>query len=130
MDKLQGSADHGPLLIRYRDEVPDEFTLRSVTISVDFAPVVTRDKNAGELHSPDFLPVFSGSFSPGGHVLEVESVHDCKMGQSVPCARSHVRRSWGFDTVARTPLTLELRGYADAGDDNAPAQPTVELTKR
>ncbi|MDB4981306.1 MAG: hypothetical protein JWM82_2058 [Myxococcales bacterium] len=130
VDKQQQSGDHGPLLVRYRDEVPEEYSLRSVTISVDFTVVVTRDKNAGELHSPDFLPVFSGSFSPGGHVLEVESVHDCKMGQSVPCARSHVRRSWGFDTVARTPLTLELRGYADAGDDNAPAQPTVELTKR
>jgi hypothetical protein len=130
VDKQGASPDRGPLLVRYRDEVPEEYSLRSVIISVDFTPVVTRDKNAGELHSPDFASVFSGSFPPGGHVIEVASVHDCKMGQSVPCTRSQVRRSWAFDTEARTPLTLELRGYADAAEDGAPAQPTIEMAKR
>ncbi|HVZ71662.1 MAG TPA: hypothetical protein VHJ20_04745 [Polyangia bacterium] len=129
-DKQQATPDRGPVLLRYRDEVPEEYSLRSVMISVDFAPVVTRDKNAGELHSPDFAQVYSGSLPAGGHVLEVESVHDCKTGQERPCTRQHVRRTWAFDTETHTPLTIELRGYADAAEDGAPAQPMIEMTRR
>jgi hypothetical protein len=130
LDKHQQTGDRGPVLLRYRDEAPEEYSLRSVTISVDFNVVVTRDKNASDLHSPDFVSVFSGSMPVGGHVIEVESVHNCKAGQSVPCARAQVRRSWAFQTEAHTPITVELRGYAEPGEDNAPAQPTIELTKR
>jgi hypothetical protein len=129
-DKLQGSAEHGPLLIRYRDEVPDEFTLHSVTISVDFAPVVSRDKNAGELHSADFMQVFAGPLTAGQHVLVVDSVHSCKTRQEVPCARSEMHRAWSFESEGHVPTTLELRGYADPGEDGKPAMPTAAMTKR
>ena len=68
-------AGQGPILIRYRDELPDEYSLRSVTIAIDFAPVVTRDKNAGELHNADFAQIFGGPLPAGQHVLVVEAVH-------------------------------------------------------
>jgi hypothetical protein len=129
-DKQQSADGRGPILVRYRDEVSEEYSLRSVVISIDFQPVVTRDKNAGELHSPDYLQVHSGSIPAGGHVLEVESVHDCKAGMDVPCTRQRTRRSWAFDTETHAPLTLELSASADAGEDGKPAQPKIELAKR
>jgi hypothetical protein len=130
LDKQQSSNERGPVLVRYRDEVSEEYALRSVIISLDFQPVVTRDKNAGELHTPDYLQLHSGSIPAGGHVLEVESVHDCRAGMEVPCTRQRTRRSWAFDTETHTPLTLELSASADPGEDGKPAQPKIELTKR
>jgi hypothetical protein len=130
LDKLPAAGERGPIVVRYRDEVPDEYSLRSVTISIDFSPVVTRDKNAGELHSPDFAQVFAGPLGAGQHVLVVESVHDCKARQDVPCTRSQLHRAWPFESVAHTPTTLELRAYADPGEANAPARPTAALTLR
>jgi len=130
VDKLQQGGDRGPVVVRYRDEVPDEYTLRSVVISIDFQPVVTRDKNAAELHSPDFSQVFASSLPAGQHVLVVEAQHSCKTGQDVPCARSALHRAFAFDSEAKTPTTLELRAYADAPDGNAPAVPTADMTTR
>jgi hypothetical protein len=129
-DKLKQSPERGPVLVRYRDEVPEEYTLRSVTISIDFTPVVTRDKNAGELHSADFLQIFAGPLPAGQHVLVVEAVHNCKTGQDAPCARSEMHRAWSFESAPHAPTTLELRGYADPGEDGKPAQPTAAMTKR
>ena len=130
LDKLQQSSDRGPVIIRYRDEVPEEYSLRSVTISIDFSPVVSRDKNAAELHSPDFAQVFAAPLPAGRHVLVVDSVHDCKMGQSVPCARSQSHTAWPFENEAHTPTTLELRAFAEPGEGDGPARPTVALTNR
>jgi hypothetical protein len=129
-DKQQQADGRGPILVRFRDEAPDEYSLRSVTVAIDFQPVVTRDKNAVELHGPDFLPLHAGSLPAGGHVLEVETVHDCKAGMDRPCTRQRTRRSWAFDTTTHEPMTLELRGYADAAEGGQPAQPQIELTKR
>src|SRR3954467_14151384 len=50
----QKETGRAPVIIRYRDEVTGEYTPRSVIISLDFQPVVTRDKDIAELHSPDF----------------------------------------------------------------------------
>jgi hypothetical protein len=130
VDKLKQSAEHGPLLIRYRDEMPDEYNLHSVTVSIDFEPVVTRDKNAGDLHSPDFMQIYAGPVPAGQHVLVVDAIHNCKTGQSVPCARSELHRAWSFDSAPHEPTTLELRGYADPGADGQPAKPTAAMTKR
>jgi tetratricopeptide (TPR) repeat protein len=127
LDKQQQATDRGPVVLRYRDEVSDEFSLRSVNISIDFKEVVARDKNAGELHSPDFAPVFGGSLMAGPHVLVVETVHSCMPGQAVKCARSQFRRSWAFESAPKEPTTLEFRAYAEPGEGGAPAQPLVEM---
>jgi hypothetical protein len=129
-DKLKQSAEHGPVLVRYRDEVPEEYSLRSVTVSIDFQPVVTRDKNAGELHSADFLQIYAGPLTAGQHVLVLEAVHSCKTGQAAPCGRSELHRAWSFESEGHAPTTLELRGYADPGEDGKPARPTAAMTKR
>ena len=129
-DKLQQASEHGPILIRFRDEAPEELTLRSVTVSIDFAPVVTRDKNVGELHSADFLQIFAGPLPAGQHVLVLEAVHNCKTGQTVPCARSELHRAWSFDSEPHAPTTLELRAYADPGEGDGPARPTAAMTLR
>ena len=129
-DKLKQQADHGPVIIRYRDEVPEEYNLRSVTVSIDFQPVVTRDKNAGDLHSADFMQIYAGPLTAGQHVIVLDAVHNCKTGQDVPCARSETHRAWTFESEGHAPTTLELRGYADPGEDGKPAQPTAALTKR
>jgi hypothetical protein len=129
-DRLQQAPDHGPVLVRYRDEAPDEYNLHSVTISIDFQPVVTRDKNAAELHSPDFTQLYAGPLPSGQHVLVVDAVHNCKMGQEVPCARSALHRVWSFVSEPKSPTTLEVRGFADPGEDGQPARPTAALTVR
>lgn len=129
-DKLHASSDHGPVLVRYRDEVPDEYTLRSVTLTIDFTTQATRDKNAAELHSPDYTQLLAGPLPAGQHVLVVESVHDCKPGMDVPCARSRLHRSFAFESLPKEPTTVEVRAYADPGEDGAPAFPTAALTTR
>jgi hypothetical protein len=129
-DKLQQSSDHGPVIVRYRDEVPEEYSLHSVTVSIDFQPVVTRDKNAGELHSADFAQIFAAPLPAGQHVLVVDTVHNCKARQEAPCARSEMHRAWSFESEGHAPTTLEVRGFADAGEDGKPAMPTAAMTKR
>src|SRR5262249_35017463 len=63
------ASDRSPVIVRYRDEVSDEYNPRSVVISLDFDPVMTKEKDASELHSPDFRKVFGGSVAAGEHVL-------------------------------------------------------------
>jgi hypothetical protein len=129
-DKLRQSSEQGPVLVRYRDEVPDEYSLRSVSIAIDFEPRVTRDKNAAELHSPDYAQVFAGPLPAGQHVLVVETIHGCKPNQDAPCAPSHLHRSFAFDSLPKEPTTIELRAYADPGEGGAPAMPTAAFTTR
>jgi hypothetical protein len=129
-DKLKQAADHGPVLVRYKDELPDEYNLRSVTISIDFSPVVTRDKNAAELHSPDFTQLYAGPLPTGRHVLVIDAVHNCKTGQSVPCARSELHRAWAFESAPHEPTTIEVRAFADPAEDGQPARPTAAMSKR
>jgi hypothetical protein len=129
VDRLK-EDERGPVVIRYRDEVPDEYTLKSVVISIDFQPVVTRDKNATELHSPDFIQVFASSLPAGQHVLVVEAQHSCKTGQDVPCSRSALHRAFAFGSAPHTPVTLELRAYGEAGENGGAAQPTADMTAR
>jgi hypothetical protein len=129
VDKLKDD-ERGPVVIRYRDEVPDEYTLKSVVISIDFQPVVTRDKNATDLHSPDYVQVFASSIPAGQHVLVVEAQHSCKTGQDVPCSRSALHRSFAFDSAPHTPTTVELRAYGETSEGGGPTQPTAEMTTR
>jgi hypothetical protein len=122
-------AGHAPVIIRYRDEASEDFTPRSVTISLDFAQVLTRDKNVGELRSPEFHNVYSGSVPAGDHVLVVDMAHTCAPSAR-KCARSNVHRAWPFTCAARTPTTLELRAYSEPEDGDTPAHPALELTSR
>jgi hypothetical protein len=119
-----------PVIIRYRDEVTEEYTPRSVVISVDFEPVVTRDKDVADLHSPDYTRLYSGSLSAGEHVLVIEMAHDCAPSGGPHCARSRVHKAWPFTAPPRTPSTIEIRAFAESGQDDAPARPALELTTR
>ncbi len=119
-----------PIIIRYRDEVTEEYTPRSVVISVDFEPVVTRDKDVAELRSPDFTRLYSGSVAAGEHVLVIEMAHDCAPSGGPRCARSRVHKSWPFTAPARTPSTIELRAYAESGEGDGAARPALEITAR
>jgi hypothetical protein len=129
-DRLQQAHDKGPVLVRYRDEVTDELTPRSVTVSIDFSPVFSNDKHAAELRSPDFTKVWGGSIVAGPHVLMVETDHACKPGEAAHCAASHTRQAWPFDTRAHTPITLDVRAYAEAGPGDSAARPVLDLQKR
>ena len=119
-----------PVIIRYRDEVTEEYNPRSVVISLDLDTVLVKDKDASEFHGPEFHRVYGGSVPAGEHVLLVEMVHDCKAGGGVRCARSHVRKAWPFVSVAHTPATIEIRAYAESGEGDAPSRPTLELIAR
>ena len=52
--KQGDEAGRSPVIVRYRDEVTEEFTPRSVAVALDFEPILTKDKEAGELHTPEF----------------------------------------------------------------------------
>ena len=123
------AADHGPVLVRYRDEVSEEYTPRSVVISLDFEAVLTQDKDAASLHSADFRKVYGGSIPAGEHVLVIETVHDCRPGGG-PCARAHVRKAWPFRNAPHTPTTIEVRAYAEEGGADAPARPAIDVSTR
>jgi hypothetical protein len=129
-DSQQKATTRAPVIIRYRDEVTDEYNPRSVVISLDAETILTKDKDASEFHTPEFHRVYGGSVPAGEHVLSVEMVHDCKAGGGVRCARSHVRKAWPFDSVAHTPATIEIRAYAESGEGDAPSRPTLELIAR
>jgi hypothetical protein len=127
-DKNGRASDRSPVIVRYRDEVSEEYSARSVLISLDFDPVLAKDKNASELHSADFAKVFGGSVAAGEHVIVVEAVHDCRPGGGVQCARSRVRRAWPFRSAAHTPTTIEIRAYAEEGPSGAAPRPNIQLT--
>jgi hypothetical protein len=129
-DGQQKASARAPVIVRYRDEVTDEYNPRSVTIALDQETILTKDKDASEFHTPEFHRVYGGSVPIGEHVVTVEMVHDCKAGGGVRCARSHVRKSWPFDSVAHTPATIEIRAYAESGEGDAPSRPTLELVAR
>jgi hypothetical protein len=126
----QKETAHAPVIIRYRDEVTEEYTPRSVVISLDFQPVVTKDKGVTELHSPDYTRLYSGSVSAGEHVLVIEMAHDCAPSGGSKCARSRVHKAWPFTAPAHTPSTIEIRAFAQSGEGDNPARPSLELVTR
>jgi len=130
VEKNGREAARSPVIVRYRDEVSETYSPRSVLISLDFEAVLTKDKDAGELHAPDFRKVYGGSVPAGEHVLVVETVHDCRPGGGAPCARSRVRKAWPFKNAAHSPTTIDIRAYDDAGWGDAPARPAIEVVAR
>ena len=126
-DKQGGGAGRGPVMVRYRDEMTDEFTARYVLVSIDFNEVHARNKSARDLRSPDFTQLWAGSLPAGDHVLVIEAAHTCKPGSAGHCAASQVRRSWSFSSEARTPTGLDVRAFAEAGAGEGPARPALEM---
>jgi hypothetical protein len=126
-DQQREPAEQGPIVLRYRDEMPDEYTARSVMVSLDLSPVYTKEKDASELRSPDYTRIFGGLVRAGSHVLAVDAEHRCKPGEAVKCAASAAHHSWTFETHAKAPLILEVRAYAEPGEGDAPARPTLEM---
>jgi tetratricopeptide (TPR) repeat protein len=126
----QKETARAPIIIRYRDEVTEEYTPRSVIISLDFQPVVTKDKDVADLHSADFRRLYSASVSAGEHVLVIEMAHDCAPGGGAHCARSRVHKAWPFSAAAHTPSTIEIRAYAESGEGDNPSRPALELVTR
>jgi hypothetical protein len=126
----QKETARAPVIIRYRDEVTEEYTPRSVVISLDFQPVVTKDKGVTELRSPDFTRLYSGSVPAGDHVLVIEMAHDCAPGGGSKCARSRVHKAWSFTAPPHTPSTIDIRAFAESGEGDNPSRPAVELTTR
>jgi len=118
-----------PIIVRYRDEVSEEFTGRSVAVSLDFAPVFTQDKAVADLHTPEFHKIYSGSVAAGDHVLTVDVVHDCAPSAR-KCTRSHLHRAWPFTSAPRTPATIDLRAFTEPEDGDVPAHPAVDLSSR
>lgn len=129
-ENQQKATNRAPVIIRYRDEVTDEYNPRSVVISLDQETILNKDKDASEFHTPEFHRVYGGSVPAGEHVVLVEMVHDCKAGAGVRCTRSHVRKAWPFESVAHTPATIEIRAYAESGEGDAPSRPTLEMVAR
>jgi hypothetical protein len=130
VERRQRSGVLAPVVIRYRDEVSDEFNARSVVISIDFEAVVTKDKDASDLHSADYQRVYGGSVEPGDHVLTIEAVHDCKPGSGGRCARSKLRKAFPFTSAPHAPTTIEIRAYSEDGPGDAPSHPALELKSR
>jgi len=126
-DQQKQPAEQGPIVLRYRDEMPDEFTARSVMVSVDLSPVYTKEKDASELRSPEYTRIFGGLVRAGSHVLAVDAEHRCKPGEAVKCAPSAAHRSGTFETRGKAPMTLEVRAYAEPGEGDGPARPTLEM---
>jgi hypothetical protein len=129
-DKQQQAGDHGPVIVRYRDEVTDEYTPRSVTVSIDMSPVFTNDRHAAELRSPDFTKVWGGSVVAGPHVLVVEAEHGCRPGGGARCAGSHLHQAWTFDNPPRAPVTVEVRAFTRTADGDDMARPALEMHVR
>jgi len=128
-ERKDRGGDQAPVVILYRDEVSDEFNARSLVVSVDFEPVVTKEKDASDLHSADYRRIWGGSAPVGDHVLVVEAVHDCKPGMG-KCARSHVRKAWSFKSAVHSPVTIQIRAYAEDGEGDAPAHPALAFGLR
>jgi hypothetical protein len=128
-ERNKNAQDLAPVVISYRDEVStDQYHSRSLLISLDFDPVLTKEKDASEFHTESFRRVFGGSVAAGEHVVVVEAVHDCKPGGGARCARSRVRKAWPFKSVPRKPTTIEIRAFGKEGDDDQ-TRPAIEVTK-
>jgi hypothetical protein len=128
-ERRDRGGDQAPVVILYRDEVGDEFNARSLQVSVDFEPVVTKEKDANELHGADYRRIWGGSAPVGDHVVIVEAVHDCKPGMG-KCARSHVRKAWSFKSAVHAPVTIQIRAYGEDGEGDAPAHPALDFGLR
>ena len=126
-ERQSGSASRGPVMVRYRDEMTDEFTARSVLVSIDFRPVHARNKGAADLRSPDFTQLWSGSLPAGDHVLVIEAAHACKPGVAAHCTASQVHRSWSFTSEAHTPAGLDVRAIAEPGAGADSMRPALEM---
>lgn len=126
----QKEGAQAPVVIRYRDEVTEEYSPRSVVISLDFQPLVTKDKDVAELHSPEFHKLWSGSVSAGQHVLAIDMAHDCAPGGGAKCARSRVHKTWPFTAPPHTPSTIDIRAYAESGEGDDPARPALDIVAR
>jgi hypothetical protein len=129
-DQQSSAAGKGPVMVRYRDEMTDEFTARSVLVSIDFHPVHARNKGAGDLRGADFTPLWSGSLPAGEHVLVIEAAHACKPGTAGHCAASQVHRSWSFTSEAHTPAGLDVRAVAEPGAAADSLRPALEMETR
>jgi hypothetical protein len=128
-ERKDRGGDQAPVVILYRDEVGDEFNARSLVVSVDFEPVVTKEKDASDLHGSDYRRIWGGSAPVGDHVLVVEAVHDCKPGMG-RCARSHLRKAWSFKSAVHAPVTIQIRAYGEDGEGDAPAHPALDFGLR
>lgn len=126
-DQQNGASGRGPVMVRYRDEMTDEFTARSVLVAIDFRPVHARNKGAADLRSPDFTQLWSGSLPAGDHVLVVEAAHACKPGVAAHCVASQVHRSWSFTSEAHTPAGLDVRAIAEPGPKEDSLRPALEM---
>src|SRR6185312_14247231 len=126
----QNEGAQAPVVSRYRDEVTEEYSPRSVVISLDFQPLVTKDKDVAELHSPEFHKLYSGSVAAGEHVLVIDMAHDCAPGGGARCARSRVHKTWSFTAPPHTPSTIDIRAYAQGGDGDDPARPALDIVAR
>ncbi len=60
-ERRDRGGDQSPVVIMYRDEVGDDFNARSLVVSVDFEPVVSKDKDASDLHGADYRRIWGGS---------------------------------------------------------------------
>lgn len=130
VERRERNGVQAPVVLLYRDEVSDEFNARSVVISIDFEPVLSKDKDASDLHKAEYQRVYGGSVEPGDHVLTIEAVHDCKPGSGGRCARSKLRKSFPFTSAAHAPTTIEIRAFAEDGTGDAPSHPALELKTR
>ena len=127
-EKQSAGAGRGPVMVRYRDELTDEFTARSVLVTIDFNPVLARNKGAAELRSAEFIQLWSGSLPAGDHVLMVETAHSCKPGMAARCAASQVHRSWSFSSEAHTPMGLDVRAFGEpAAGNEERLRPALEM---
>jgi hypothetical protein len=129
-ERRDRGGDQAPVVILYRDEVGDDFNPRSLIVSVDFEPVVTKEKDASDLRSADYRRIWGGSAPVGDHVLMVEAVHDCRPGSGGRCARSHLRKAWPFKSVVHSPVTIQIRAYGEDGPGDAPTHPALDFTLR
>ena len=125
-DQQNAAGGRGPVMVRYRDEMTDEFTARLVTVAVDFNLVHARNKGAAELRSDEFTQLWSGVLPAGEHVLVIEAAHTCKPGTAAHCAASQVHRSWSFSSEAHAPTGLDVRAFAESGSDDR-VHPALEM---
>jgi hypothetical protein len=127
LDRRREGSDLGPVILRYRDEVTDEYTPRSVTATLDFSPVFAREKDASDLRSPEFTKIFGGLVSAGVHVLVVDAAHGCRPTEGVRCGPAAAHQAWTFESKAKSPVTLEVRAYAQPGEGDGAARPMLEM---
>jgi hypothetical protein len=126
-DQQNSASGRGPVMVRYRDEMTDEFTARSVLVSIDFQPVHARKIGAGDLRSQEFIQLWTGSLPAGDHVLVVDAAHACKPGMAARCDASQVHRSWTFTSEAHTPAGLDVRAFAEPGLRTDSLRPALEM---